>query len=229
MTKKTECKIVKDLLPTYIDELTDKETNLFIENHIKNCSECEQALKDMQGEIKLEKINNLKKIDALKKVRNRYRKIIVISVLIVILIGILGLYLWNNYRIVTDENGKVSIERFTFDKRNISKNTNTIIKYKEEQEQGTIDGYRYITLILTVNEKNICVNTRVKEEGYIEDELENVYERAKLDENVAKVITNIEKIENGIIYNNNTKNGKSKEEIITYLERNIETIEIIEY
>ena len=69
--KELECDVIQDLLPSYIDNLTSAETNSFIERHIENCSECEEVLKDMQGDIQLEKINNSKKINALKKVKRR--------------------------------------------------------------------------------------------------------------------------------------------------------------
>ena len=35
MKEKRECKIVQDLLPNYVDGLTNEETNKYIEEHIK--------------------------------------------------------------------------------------------------------------------------------------------------------------------------------------------------
>ena len=35
--KNKECNLVKDLLPNYIDKVTSNETNVFIEEHLKNC------------------------------------------------------------------------------------------------------------------------------------------------------------------------------------------------
>ena len=37
MKMKNECKIIQDLLPNYIEKTTSKETNQFLENHIKTC------------------------------------------------------------------------------------------------------------------------------------------------------------------------------------------------
>ena len=34
------CKIVQDLLPNYIENLTSEETNIFIEEHLNTCSNC---------------------------------------------------------------------------------------------------------------------------------------------------------------------------------------------
>lgn len=227
--KKTECKIVQDLLPSYIDNLTSAETNSFIEQHIENCLECEEVLKDMQGDIQLEKINNSKKINALKKVKRRYRRITVISILIVILVIIIALYLWNNYSLITDENGKITIERFTFDSRNISYETNVIISYKDTQTENTIDGYRYTTLVLTINENNICTNTREQIKGLNEEGILYEYTELKNTENATNILTNVKISNNTIIYNNNIYNGKSKDEIIEKIKKNLEVIEIIEY
>lgn len=229
MTRKTECKIVQDLLPSYIDNLTDVETNSFIEKHIENCSECEELLKNMQGDIQLEKINNSKKINALKKVRNRYRKIVFIFILFVILIAVLGFYMWQNYAIIKEDNGNISIQRITFDKIKISNYTNVIIKYKLEQEEGTLDGYAYTILLLTFNEKNICVNAREQIYGFTDNELNRLYEELKSTENITQVLTNVKKINDTIIYNNNAKNGKDKNQIIESLTNSTYVVELLEY
>ena len=57
MKQNRDCKIVQDLLPTYIESLTNEVTNEFIEEHIARCPECAQVLKDMNGDLQLEKIN----------------------------------------------------------------------------------------------------------------------------------------------------------------------------
>ena len=49
---KRDCKIVQDLLPNYIEKLTDEETNKYIEEHIKECEECKNVLENMKKDIK---------------------------------------------------------------------------------------------------------------------------------------------------------------------------------
>ncbi len=51
MKNNRDCKIIQDLLPSYIDKLTNEETNHFIEEHIKVCEECKQTLENMQKEL----------------------------------------------------------------------------------------------------------------------------------------------------------------------------------
>ena len=46
MSRKNECKIVQDLLPNYVEGLTNEETNLFIEEHLKECNTCKKNRKE---------------------------------------------------------------------------------------------------------------------------------------------------------------------------------------
>lgn len=54
MGKKSDCNIVKDLLPTYIDGLCSKESKEFIEDHLRNCPDCKEVFEMMQDDIKVE-------------------------------------------------------------------------------------------------------------------------------------------------------------------------------
>ncbi len=54
MEERKECKIVQDLFPSYIEKLTDSQTNEFIEEHIKNCESCKEKLECMQNDIDLD-------------------------------------------------------------------------------------------------------------------------------------------------------------------------------
>ena len=40
MEDNKECSLIKDLFPIYIDNLTTKETNEFINNHFSKCNKC---------------------------------------------------------------------------------------------------------------------------------------------------------------------------------------------
>lgn len=51
MENNRDCKIIQDLLPSYIDKLTNEETNHFIEDHMAVCEECKQTLENMQKEL----------------------------------------------------------------------------------------------------------------------------------------------------------------------------------
>lgn len=54
MKEKKDCKIVQDLLPNYIEKLTNEETNNYIEEHLKQCENCQKVLDNMQKDFDLD-------------------------------------------------------------------------------------------------------------------------------------------------------------------------------
>ena len=89
---KKDCKIIQDLLPSYSDGITSQETNNYIEDHLKNCVECRDTLKNMNKEIELnENIEQKEELKYLRGFKNRRNIIVVLSILftICLCIGIL--------------------------------------------------------------------------------------------------------------------------------------------
>ncbi len=74
MEEKKDCKIVQDLLPNYIDNLTNEETNAYIEKHLEECEECKTIYENMKKELKIgtEKPDK-REINFFKKYRNKLR------------------------------------------------------------------------------------------------------------------------------------------------------------
>ncbi len=74
-----KCHIVKDLLPNYIDNLTDKDINTEIEAHLKECNNCRILYEHMLSSAMPEVPPNDKDIDFLKKLKSLiHRKYITI-------------------------------------------------------------------------------------------------------------------------------------------------------
>ena len=85
-----DCKVIQDLLPNYIDKLTTEESNIYIEEHLKQCEECRKNLEDMEKELKLDTDKkDGKKLKYMKKFSNKMRilKLILFVILIVFLIS----------------------------------------------------------------------------------------------------------------------------------------------
>ena len=92
MIEKRNCKIVQDLLPSYIDNLTNEETNNFIEEHLKNCDECKTILSNMKKEIPVSTIqNDNREVKYMKKYSKKLKvlkyALLIIIILYVILVG----------------------------------------------------------------------------------------------------------------------------------------------
>ena len=90
MVEKKDCKIVQDLLPNYIENLTKEETNIYIEQHLNECNECNKILENMNEQLKLNNTNKeTKKVNYIKKFNNKInflKTIIIIIVLIFIIV-----------------------------------------------------------------------------------------------------------------------------------------------
>lgn len=88
MKEKRDCKIVQDMLPNYIEKLTTVETNQYIEEHLKDCENCQKVLDNMKKEILLDnKKRDKREINYIKKFNKKMR------ILEILLLGIFLLYL----------------------------------------------------------------------------------------------------------------------------------------
>ena len=89
MNEKRSCKIVQDLLPNYIEKLTNEESNNFIQEHLKECKECKRILEDMQKDLSVDtKENEITKVNYIKKYNRKLKslKIILLIILAIFLI-----------------------------------------------------------------------------------------------------------------------------------------------
>ena len=100
---KTSCKIIEDLLPMYHDGICSEESEVLIEEHMKECESCRQILASLRGEIALQKetpADDLKPLEEIQqqisreKKRFGRRKALITAVLIIMMIPIFWLG-WN--------------------------------------------------------------------------------------------------------------------------------------
>ena len=90
---KKECKLVQDLLPNYIEKLTSKESNIIIEEHLNECTECKKILEDMQNDIGIKAKEQCKKeTEYMKKYGNKLKifKLLGLILLIIVLVFIIN-------------------------------------------------------------------------------------------------------------------------------------------
>lgn len=206
--EKRDCKIVRDLLPNYIEKLTDEVTNEFIEEHISKCEECRRALHDMNGEVEVEEFNQDEEIKYLKRLNTKVKMTIAIVTLIVIIIASCVLiYIYNK--------NKIQINNYTFIRG----------EYVKKDQEGTMDGNVYGTLIAVIDEKGICKSVRVVEQGYTESGMQ---EQRKLKNDILYYHSNVSIIGDELHYNTNIWNGLHKVDVQTYWTEEYENINIKE-
>ena len=191
--EKRDCKIVRDLLPNYIEKLTDEVTNEFIEEHISKCEECRRALHDMNGEVEVEEFNQDEEIKYLKRLNTKVKMTIAIVTLIVIIIAsCVSIYIYNK--------NKIQVNNYTFIRG----------EYVKKDQEGTMDGNVYGILIAIIEPNGKCKSVRVVEKGYTENEIQEQY---KVMEKFLKMHTNINIINDELHYNTNEWNGLYKKEL----------------
>lgn len=93
---KLQCEIVQDLLPSYVDGLTNEVTNEAVEEHLKDCDSCTKVKERMQEkEVPVVDEEQRQEIDFLKKTRKKTRNSILVSGLLVVAIMLGVLYIKN--------------------------------------------------------------------------------------------------------------------------------------
>lgn len=80
-----ECKIIQDLIPNYVEEITNEETNNFIEGHLHNCTKCNKILSNMKRDFYRKENIEKKDISFMRKYNNILRvfKIILLTIVLV--------------------------------------------------------------------------------------------------------------------------------------------------
>ena len=101
---KKECDIVKDLLFSYNDGVLSTTSKEFVENHLKTCEDCNNALKEIKQESDKKNKSNVQhekdNIDFFKSVKKKMTKkniIISIGLFILLIIIIFNVFIFYNY------------------------------------------------------------------------------------------------------------------------------------
>lgn len=71
---KTNCKVVEDLMPLYIDEVCSDESKQIVEEHLKKCLECRVKYNAQNSKITIDRNmieENLKAKEPFKKIKRR--------------------------------------------------------------------------------------------------------------------------------------------------------------
>ena len=55
---KTECSVVRDLLPLYVEDMVNPETAQYVKSHLAECAECQAELDSLKEGAGLTAIEN---------------------------------------------------------------------------------------------------------------------------------------------------------------------------
>ena len=88
-TKQISCGVIRDLLPSYVEQLTGSETNELVEQHLADCEECRKVVGNMKNNEKMSPViqgEEKAELDFLKKNKKRTRLIVWCSIIAAVLV-----------------------------------------------------------------------------------------------------------------------------------------------
>lgn len=87
--KNKECDIIRDLLPSYVDDICSEASNLWIKEHLAECEECRKLAEVMKQTEFSAKQLEVKQLDAAKKVRQKQNRYSMVSLGLCLLMTVL--------------------------------------------------------------------------------------------------------------------------------------------
>lgn len=216
--KSDDCKIIQDLLPNYIDKLTNEYTNEFIEKHLSECQECKASYDEMSKQVDLGfKVNNVE-VSFMKKI---HKKIKIMGIVIFILALLLAIAFYINYKasyLLNEDTNKIYGSDIQ-----ISEDRYLYIQYNSNYNDIDID----TTILITLDNNDICKNVRIIEKSNNEKAQEEIKTKYNMIKGKGNIYSNIELKENQLSYNYNKWNGTDKNSVINELKEY--KLNIIEY
>lgn len=153
-----ECKIIKDLLPNYVENITSKETDKFIEGHLKTCEKCKEELENLKElEVNQEKAEKDRKKKEKKLKRKNMIKLILKIIVILIIVGLACAWGYKLYKHIKGKNNHELIEQVYNKYQEIKEAGN----YRVSVENKSLGGADYTS---DRDSRFICVNGKTKEE-----------------------------------------------------------------
>lgn len=109
---KITCEVIKDLLPSYVDELTSGDSNELIEEHLKTCTGCTEYLKQMRKVVDEPAIRtkNQKEIRPFRKLKRRIWAAVGTAVLVCTLLFGAGAWYYGQTWVAEETDVKMDIE-----------------------------------------------------------------------------------------------------------------------
>lgn len=73
---KMDCRIIRDLLPLYVDEVCSEESRKIVEEHLSECETCTKILEQMKSEtISKEEVEmNLEEAESIRNLSRKWNR-----------------------------------------------------------------------------------------------------------------------------------------------------------
>lgn len=141
-----KCKIVEDLIPGFCDGILNDESRKFVEEHIKECKNCADKIEEYK-KINTDENINKEQINYFKKINRRNNVKVALGIIIIILVFLLGNYIYNftiMYRYKKNYEEISRADNYYFERRENAENSVGVVKVwkkgnKIKREEGLYD------------------------------------------------------------------------------------------
>lgn len=107
---KSNCNIVKDLLPLYIDDVCSEESKKLVEEHLKECKECQRELEKLTMRVDTSTENEVKVFkNFAKRINFKIIRRVAICTSILFILGVGTLKFCNTYKINMEYDDRMDI------------------------------------------------------------------------------------------------------------------------
>lgn len=98
---KWDCDVVKDLIPSYVDEICSGKSRAVVEEHVRECAACSKVLKQCRlTDFSAQKLEE-RELNGLKKIHSRMKRQTMVSYGLGILLLLLGWHSFQGYGILS--------------------------------------------------------------------------------------------------------------------------------
>lgn len=95
--REINCNIIRDLLPSYVDDICSGDSRCLVEEHLENCEQCRTQLELLKGTVLTDEQGEQERISYLKKIKRHYEKGVVSLVFLTLTLIGGALYMVNHY------------------------------------------------------------------------------------------------------------------------------------
>lgn len=103
---KVTCNIIKDLMPSFVDEICSEDSKNLVCEHIQNCKQCKEFLESMKNPIQSIELSaeqdKLKAQKPFKKINKMHRIRVIIVAIAVMLMTIIGMMTVMNVGVINN-------------------------------------------------------------------------------------------------------------------------------
>lgn len=165
------CSIVQDLLPNYIEKLTNDETNKAILEHLNSCDECHEIFTHMSTDIGDTKKIPIKELQFLKKIKKT--KIIAALLCIILTLTFSYMIYASEYKYTNDKgvlstaiteytsNGQHAVDAYVLETKQID--GNLMVFFKDSSDP---DVYGFAKLSKGLNRRYRLINAKFGPSDY---------------------------------------------------------------